>query len=203
MSDAEGKMPAIERVSLMESNHVAELISGLRATPSRRAVATAVAALAASTPLAPFLGRERAAAGGKGQKKGKKKGKKKDEKKDKKRKKWTIDELPPLPPPPACAQGQVRCPNSALCYSAADETCCDPTAIGLVGTCPKGTFCGNPLADVPFCCPTGSEKCVVGCCSPGLFCCSGVCCDNAECRNEGIFGPQCHPILLGTPARIK
>ena len=55
MSDADGNVSTIEMVALIDTNHVAELLRTLRSTPSRRAVATALLAVAASTALSPFV----------------------------------------------------------------------------------------------------------------------------------------------------
>ena len=64
--------------------------------------------------------------------------------------------------PPPCALGEIRCQNDPFACSAANLCtncgCCPLTAIGFVGACPKGTFCGNPIADVPFCSGSGSTK---------------------------------------------
>jgi hypothetical protein len=202
IGDADEKMPAIERVSLMDGNHVAELLRTLRSTPSRRAVATALLAVASSTAFSPFV--DRAVAGSKGGG-GKRGGKKK--RKDKKKKKWNIDELPPLPPlPPPCPLGQSLCGDATsgnrFCYSSANETCCPVTVTGIAGACPKQTFCATGAGKtVPICCPSGSEHCGAGCCPQGTFCCGleGVCCDSA-CL---AISRTCFPIPLGTLARTK
>ena len=165
----------------MDTNHVAELLRMLRSTPSRRAVATALLAVAAGTALSPFV--DRAAAGGKGGG-GKRGGKKKP--KDKKKKKWKIDDLPPLPPP--CPLGQSLCGDATsgnrFCYSAAEEQCCPVTVTGIAGACPKQTFCSTGAGGlVPTCCPSGSLRCGAGCCAAGTFCCmdSLYCCSDISC----------------------
>src|SRR3954451_23735474 len=56
----------------MDTDRIANLLRALRTSPSRRAVTTAVVALAVSTPLAPLFGHEPAEAKGKGKKKKKK-----------------------------------------------------------------------------------------------------------------------------------
>jgi hypothetical protein len=199
LSDANGKVAAIERVSIMDSNHVAELLRTIRSTPSRRAVATALMAVAAGTALSPFA--DRAAAGGKGGG-GKRGGKKKP--KDKKKKKWNIDDLPPLPPP--CPIGQSLCGDATsgnrFCYSPTNEACCPVTVTGIAGACPKQTFCATGAGKtVPICCPSGSTHCGAGCCPQGTFCCGleGVCCD----RDCLAIGRNCIPIPLGTLARTR
>jgi hypothetical protein len=194
----------------MDTDQIAELLRGLRTTPSRRAVGTALGALAASTALSPFF--EHATAGGKGGGgkgggKGNGKGKGKGKGKDKKKKKWNIDELPPLPPPPPpCPLGQSLCGDATslnrFCYSAAEETCCPKTPIGAMGACPKLTFCVE-FAEVPYCCPSGSQQCLIGCCPQGTFCCPTVgCCDNSAC-DPGIFGGSCSAILPAQSVRTS
>src|SRR5215212_9745421 len=181
----------------MSTARIAELLRDLRATPSRRAVTTAVVALAVSTPLAPLFGSEQSRAKGTGHKGKKKKGKKKHPR----------DLVPP------CALGQVPCADlgccspelctscgccpatqpqccgdattvNRLCYSSADEQCCPKSVTGIVGACPKQTFCALGAGGlVPVCCPSGHEPCGGGCCLEGLFCCSGLmmCCFDSSC----------------------
>ena len=204
----------------MDTDRIAELLRGLRTTPSRRAVATAAAALAVSTPLAPLFGWERAAAKGKGHKKNKKKHKKKNNPKD-------------LIPPP-CAFGEIACNNdpfaccapnlcsstcgccpatqptccgdattvNRLCFDPTAEACCPRTVTGLVGACPKQTFCALGAGGlIPVCCPSGAEPCGGGCCSQGTFCCPGLmmCCVDSGC-NTSVGA--CGAIAGGTLARI-
>jgi hypothetical protein len=136
---------------------------------------------------------------------------------------------PALPPVPPCALGEIACQGdpfaccapslctacgccpttqssccsgtvNGLCYDPSQETCCDPAPqTGLLGACPKGSFCANPLGGVPTCCPSGSEACQIGCCAQGLFCCGGACCDtvNGCTTGDGV----CVPLTLGPPAR--
>src|SRR4051794_18096683 len=111
----------------MDTAHLVELLRALRTTPSRRALGTALVALAAHTTLAPFI--DHAAArgkggggggnggggkggGGGGNGGGKGNGNDKNKDKDNKKKKGNIDELPPLPPAPQCAVGESFCTTS-------------------------------------------------------------------------------------------
>ena len=197
----------------MDTDHIAALLRGLRTTPSRRAVTTSVAALAASTVLAPYFGKERAE--GKGKKK-------------KKRKKNPKD----LVPPP-CALGQIACHDDSfaccdpklctscgccpatrpsccgdattvnrLCYDPTAESCCPTSTTGLVGACRKQTFCAFGAGGlVPICCPSGVERCVFGCCQPGEFCCPDLmmCCVDSSCdESKGA----CFNIAGGELARM-
>jgi hypothetical protein len=199
----------------MDTNHIAELFRELRVTPSRRAVSTAVVALAASTALAPLC--ERVGAGGKKKKKKKKKNDPKD-----------------LIPPP-CALGEIDCngdpfaccapqlcspkcggcpPNKPaccgdansgnhFCYDPAEETCCPTTVAKIAGACPKKTFCATGAGGLdPVCCPSGGSPCAGGCCDHGLFCCAGEfqCCVDVSC-DTSVAG--CLQVSEGNLARTN
>jgi hypothetical protein len=186
----------------MEADRFDSLTRALLTTPSRRAVATAVVTLMATTALSPLF--DRAGAGGKG--KGGGKGKSKNKNKNKKKKdKDNIDELPPLPPPPLppvcqpsctsdqhCCDGSFCCPTTHGCDYTGGETthCCAPPRACEGFCCEEGTHCcpwidprpsaGNPTPGGAICCfddeicHPGAGTVPPGCCVSGRFPCRGL-----------------------------
>jgi hypothetical protein len=203
----------------MDTDVLVARLRALRTTPSRRALTTAVVALAVRTPLASLVSQDWVEAKGKGHKHKKKKKKKKIE-------------------PPPCALGQAQCATAGnhccdpalcsacgccpatqpaccgdaaagnhFCYDPTAETCCPTTVTGIAGACPiqppLTTFCSTGAGGtVPTCCPSGSERCGAGCCPPGTFCCADriTCCVEVTC-NPAIGA--CTTAPLGMLARTQ
>jgi hypothetical protein len=195
----------------MDAAHIAALLRELGARPSRRAVATALVTLGASTTLASLVERKGIAAKGKGKHK-KKKGKKKNNNND--------DDLPPLPRPVCpsdlatpgpcgcCPAPLECCPSGGAggpsCYNPATEACCPAVRGDCANVCPQGTTCevwDNPsdvLIPATFCCPYGTNTCGLGCCPQGSVCCSfegdpgyaWMCCPDSSCDEVNT---DCNP----------
>lgn len=182
----------------METDRIGELLSGLRSTPSRRAVSFALMPIVASTTLAPLFGQEGAEA--------------KHKKKKKKKKNDPQDLIPQT-----CAFGEIACNNDPFaccaanlctekcsccpatkpaccgtdanagnhfCYDPLNERCCTTTVTGIAGACPKGWVCSTGAGGlIPTCCPSGAVLCGAGCCPPGTFCCASgtLCCVDISC----------------------
>ena len=200
----------------MDTDRLANLVRSLSTPPSRRAVNRGLAGLVTGSLFSPLLAPVSMRANGK------KGGKKKDKKKKKRNPKDLV---------PECALGQVPCHDlgcctfdlctscgccpatqraccgdattaNRLCYDPAAETCCPTTITGLVGACPKQTFCATGAGGtIPICCPSGAEHCVFGCCPEGLFCCPSLimCCTDSSCdESKGA----CFVIAGGDLARM-
>jgi hypothetical protein len=179
----------------MDTASIAELIRGLRTWPSRRAVATTLVTLGATTALAPLV--DQADVRGKGRKK--RKGKKK-------RKKKKLN--------PECPSGQVLCDDlqccerdlctvegcgccpatepqccgnsstlTRFCYDSAAETCCPTVAETGATACPQWAFCANSPDDPDsyHCCESSGIACGRGCCPQGTVCCYNDQADDHEC----------------------
>jgi hypothetical protein len=195
----------------MDSARFDSLPRSLFAAGSRRAVGRALAGLTVGAILFPLPDGRVAAAKGKGKRKKKKN---------------------PQALVPKCAVGEVPCSDlgccaanlctscgccpatqpsccgnattvNRLCYSSSDEQCCPVSTTGLVGACPRQTFCGLGAGGlVPICCPSGSEHCGAGCCAQGQFCCPALmmCCLDSSC-DPGVAA--CVNIAGGQLARIS